>query len=79
MATKLVAVPTSPKIEKGVPIPVRGKTVGLTNTLRSMEVGDSVFVPGISAGDVGGRFAWLKPLKFTVRKQVGGVRIWRIA
>lgn len=65
------------KIEKGIPLPpVRP---GISSTLRSTEVGDSVFLPGYkTTGAVRGILANLTG-KFAARKVDGGVRVWRVA
>jgi hypothetical protein len=92
------------KIEKGVEIPVKGPSgcgnlvtgelVGLNPVLRSMQIGDSVFVENTSGSDkkkflnrVSGcvamvRIRWNKRSKFALRsvEEDGrkGVRVWRV-
>jgi hypothetical protein len=75
-------------IEKGIPIPPLENRGGnrcwenpnsVAATLRRMEVGDSVFIPGPSYPK-GATLDVLrkKGIKFTRRRQEGGYRIWRI-
>jgi hypothetical protein len=44
------------KIEKGIPIPSArlGRHTGLINSLREMDVGDSVLVEGVTPAQLGG-------------------------
>lgn len=69
------------KIEKGIPIPSTGKT-GMTETLRAMEVGDSVLFSQYKIpSEIGGAITVrLKAEgKMFIRRAVeGGVRVWRI-
>lgn len=66
------------KIEKGIPMPGRGKTQ-ITATLRQMSVGDSVFIPGLrSSAALGGRYVQLRPMRFCSRQVDGGIRVWRV-
>lgn len=69
------------KIDKGVPSPNRGK---YTATFDKMEIGDSVFVAGQKdAGDSAGlachQYGKTRGKVFTCKKEVGGVRIWRLS
>jgi uncharacterized protein (DUF2249 family) len=66
------------KIEKGIPLPAKGGRTGMMGVLRELEVGESVFVPNQKSSSLSGRFAWLRPKKFTTRSQDGGTRIWRV-
>lgn len=68
------------KIEKGIPIPSRTRTGHLTETLRAMEVGDSITLPLETKYGLGTVFYRLKPKKF-VRRTLDKLelRVWRIA
>lgn len=74
------------KIEDNIPVPPlrTGGTsnAGLTDTLRRMEVGQSVLVKDSNSKTVGGFFAFLRRTsgsKFTLRKQGNDVRVWRLS
>lgn len=41
-----------PKIEKGVPVPPHRNRTGMADLLRSMSVGDSIFIPVHDERDV---------------------------
>lgn len=69
------------KIEKGIPIPAGSKGVH-KYPFAQMEVGDSFFTPcenlpslRVYARQVGKE----KGLKFSVRQEEGGARVWRVA
>lgn len=51
--------------------------------LRSLEVGESMFIPGIDNNEICKRTHYFKPLRFRTRKVVSGgvegIRVWRIA
>ena len=70
------------KIEKGIPVAERqyGSMSGVTGLVRTMEIGDSIFLPGKSGK--AGYLARYSKGKITVRSitenGVKGVRIWRI-
>lgn len=66
------------EIEQGVPIPPV-KNLGITQTLRSLKTGESVFIEGRKAAEMSGfvRNARLAG-KVTMRSMDGGVRIWKI-
>lgn len=68
-------------IDKGIPIPplVSESRTGLSETLRKMEVGDSVFLSGREDTKLNIYYSRLPDKQFTARKTLGGVRIWRIA
>jgi short-subunit dehydrogenase involved in D-alanine esterification of teichoic acids len=70
-------------IEKGVPIPEKKAAgCGVVVALKSMEVGDSVFICGKSTTQLGGGVAHVQRItgrRFTSRKEADGCRIWRIA
>lgn len=73
---------TTSGIEKGVPLPHERSGHGvIPGMLMQMEVGDSIRFSGTyrhtiaqAAGRVGDRMGWV----FTVRKQPGGYRVWRV-
>lgn len=65
------------KIDKGIPMPQISKKM----PYKDMEVGDSFFVPGMTAKKVGSNLAYAKEktgFQFTSRTVDGGVRVWRI-
>lgn len=66
-------------IEKGVPIPDNRIKTGLYPALRSMDVGDSVFIAGAKKNVATAAFSKHRPRTFTLRKVEGGIRIWRTA
>ena len=51
--------------------------------LRRMDVGESIFIPGVNANRVCKRLSNFKPLRFKTRTVVSGgvmgARVWRIA
>lgn len=66
------------KIERNVPLP-DVRTDGITAALRSLRIGDSVFVPGKKAVEMSGFITNAKMRgKLTMRTQSDGVRVWRI-
>lgn len=67
-------------IEKGVPIPGRAKYGSLCSTFRKMKAGDSVFFPGATTQSIhaSARYVFGSG-NYSVRKQRGGVRVWRTA
>ncbi len=67
------------KIDKGVPIPPKrtGRFKGLTETVRRLQLGDSVLLKGAHIGNITSMIARVDG-KFTCRTQPGGVRIWRV-
>lgn len=67
------------KIEKGIPLPPAPKGWGLAAVFRNMVVGDSVFIPngGTNSTSAKARAALGKGV-VTIRKEEGGVRVWRI-
>ena len=75
------------KIEKGVPIPPRGRganKTGLAHTLRTMETGDSFYYETKSKSSesamatVTATAARVHGKKFTTRKEGNGCRVWRV-
>ena len=70
---------TELKIEKGVPIPPAKTKIGLSATLRSMEIGDSIFLQVVGQNRLGGRIARvLGKGNWASRKEGAGCRVWRI-
>jgi hypothetical protein len=75
---------TEYKIEKGVAIPRHSnggrKRCGLSETLRRMDVGDSVFADKTPAkvGNIGTLIGKETGFRFTTRKEGNGARIWRL-
>ena len=74
---------TNFKIEKGVPIPPRRQSGGapMKYPWKDLQIGDSFFVPKQTvhpfsgqANTTGKRFN----MKFTLRAENGGVRVWRV-
>lgn len=72
------------KIESDVPPPLHRQGRRSHYPLRAMKIGDSFFVPTESAGDAQVRSATCyfrirnKKYHFTIRKEPGGCRVWRI-
>lgn len=64
------------KIERGIPLPPRA--AGISDALRAMKIGDSIFLAGKTSAVKGGYTARISG-KFTARTMDGGVRIWRTA
>jgi hypothetical protein len=68
------------KIDKDVPMPNGGKRAKYP--LGEMEIGDSIFVPGVSNQGISGSFFVQRPKRFSVRTVteggVNGVRVWRV-
>lgn len=75
------------KIEKGIPVPARGRKEGTSKyPFSNLEVGDSFFIscPNLArARQKSATLAYynnkLAPKKFTLRAYDDGARIWRIA
>ena len=71
------------KIEKGIPIPAKNSRgySGLSETLRLMDVGDSVLVPNSFKYPVrvASRVGQTTNRKFTTRSTPEGRRVWRTA
>lgn len=64
------------RIEKRVPLPTTGRTIGIATAMRKMAVGDSFALPdGIQPYGYARKFG----IKITVKKQKDGYRVWRIA
>lgn len=70
-------------IEKGVPVPERGRSGGrgargpVMSAMMDMDVGDSALMPGVRKTLITSKASKLKPRKFVQRKEQGGVRVWR--
>jgi hypothetical protein len=65
------------KIDKDIPVPPRKGRGSLMALMRTMKVGESVFVPNQKTGN---HTAWLVFGKgnYTTRVEKAGVRVWRI-
>lgn len=63
------------KIEKGIPLPRKNITDGLSETLKEMEVGDSILLPSHPKNVY--QLAIQLKIKVAARKVEGGVRLWR--
>lgn len=67
------------KIDKDIPVPAAQNNQGISSTLRRLKKGESVFIPGKKAGDMGGFIEHCGLTgKVTRRTTDGGVRVWRI-
>ena len=64
------------KIEKNIPIPI-GRAANHKYPLAEMEVGDSLFIPGITIPKIAGSCSFQRPKKFVCRTVEGGIRVWR--
>lgn len=73
-----------PAIESGIPFPPtrKGGKAVKHHYLRTMEIGESVFVPRVITNSMTGTLRCIRPKKFQMRTRteggVKGVRIWRI-
>lgn len=73
------------KIESSVPAPPITQVRRNRYPLREMAIGDSFFVPNEAAGDAQVRSGCCyfqirnKNYRFTIRKEPGGCRVWRIS
>lgn len=67
------------KIEKGVPLPVQCVSgTPIADTMRKMEVGDSIVLPVAKRGGVASLASRLR-IKIAVRKiDNDSIRVWRI-
>lgn len=78
---------TEYKIETNVPLPPKasGRRVkggGIKGLLTSMNVGDSIFLPGRTHAYASGTCTNAQKasgFKYTARKVDGGLRIWRVS
>lgn len=68
------------EVEKGIPIPPRGKNAGVTNILRQMKPGESFWTNGTAQNVL--YLARQTGIKITTRAEVkdgkAGCRIWRL-
>jgi len=67
------------KIEKGVDVPSERKR--LSYPYAQMDVGDSFFIKDVALQTICNanyRYGSKHGVKFTARKQDGGIRVWRI-
>ncbi len=74
---------TTPRVEKGIPIPGRRKDRTVTVPLE-LKIGDSILIADASGADHPDVRAWSQSLRrqnynILSRSVDGGVRIWRIA
>ena len=68
-------------VEKNIPLPPPARGNGEKYPWRSMNVGDSFFIPGASSRKTGAHTnaaGKRTGFKFTSRAVDGGVRIWRV-
>ena len=54
-------------------------TASIMGTMRRMEVGDSLLLPGRKVTSLTSTIVQLRPLKYACRTVEGGVRVWRVA
>ena len=67
------------KIDRDIPIPQANNNQGISATLRKLKKGESVFIPGKTAQDLGGFIDHCKLTgKMTRRTIDGGCRVWRV-
>lgn len=74
--------PEYPKIEAGIPIPARRRPGprGFNETLRLMQVGDSISLVGRNPESVRTKAYLITGAKFRVAKgETGAFRVWRIS
>ena len=69
------------EIEKDIPIPLTRRPYNDRYPFASMDIGDSVFVPGDDGRVVRAalNYGARNSKKFCSRKADGGIRVWRIA
>jgi hypothetical protein len=68
------------KIEENIPVPSKSKDP-LVQTLMLLETGESFFVPDVPMNIVTARtcyYAKKTGKRFTCRRMMGGVRVWRV-
>jgi hypothetical protein len=73
----------NPKVESGIPIPIRKRSLSTTyrKTLEAMGIGDSFFQPNSNPRKVRHAFLYMTKklgIKIAVRSVEGGVRVWRV-
>ncbi len=78
-STKSAAKSYKYVIEDNIPIPPAIHSTGITAAVRSLKIGQSVFIPHVKeTSQFGGIFKHVEG-RFTTRKvEGGGVRVWRI-
>ena len=75
-----IVVETEYKIDKGVPVPAGARYQKYP--FKSMEIGDSFFVPGGTNKTHGSITSGAQKAlghKYTIRQVEGGLRVWRVA
>jgi hypothetical protein len=65
------------RIEKGVPMPSAGSNKK-KYFFDLMEVGDSVFLADTPRNAIAPNLRIHRPMRFAIRAQNGGLRVWRI-
>ena len=66
------------KVRKGVPVPPHGDGSRYRYPWREMQIGDSFYVADKSIQHMTGSAYRLRPLRFTMKTENGGVRVWRV-
>ena len=67
------------KIESNIPVPTSGNNRGISAMLRRLKKGDSVFIPGKTAQDMGGFIDHCGLSGKVTRRTIdGGCRVWRV-
>lgn len=69
------------KIDKNIPLPLPKWSTSIAETIKKMNVGDSIHISGVNSAWVWSRLGTLKlrfNMGFTVRREDNGVRLWRI-
>jgi hypothetical protein len=66
------------KIEKGIPIPAKGKGGGFTDLFKKMKVGDSVYIAEWNQKERSVMYTCASAigLQITSRREGDGLRIW---
>lgn len=70
------------KIESDVPVPALSRIRNARYPWRQMEIGQSFFVPGVTASKFNSRVVGARRATgfwFVTRTVDGGVRVWRVA
>lgn len=67
------------EIERNIPIPPAANDQGISAALRRLKKGESIFIPGKRAQDMGGFIDHCGLAGKVTRRTIdGGCRIWRI-
>jgi hypothetical protein len=67
------------KIDRDIPMPQARNNLGISAALKRMKVGESIFIKGKTAGDMGGFIDHCGLSGKVTRRTIdGGCRIWRI-